>query len=117
MYVKPLKINRNDLSDFWLLGVLECRNLSPAYVWKVGETVALVVLGPSQEVVSLPLCFVIRNVGPVVSRNRYERGTPRASSVVTPAGICGVVSQFCFALLERRVVDGNRQGISTRHFH
>jgi hypothetical protein len=27
-----LKINRNDLSDSWLLGVLEFRNLSPVCV-------------------------------------------------------------------------------------
>jgi hypothetical protein len=52
-----LKVNRNDLPDSWLLGVLEFCNLCPVCVWKVGETVALVVCGSSQEIVNPQLVF------------------------------------------------------------
>jgi hypothetical protein len=52
-----LEVNRNDLHDSSLLGALELRNVSLAFVWKVGETVSLLVLGLSQKVVSLPLRF------------------------------------------------------------
>lgn len=37
--------------------VLEFHNVSLMFVWKAGETVALVILGLSQEVVSLSLHF------------------------------------------------------------
>jgi hypothetical protein len=32
-----LKVNQNDLSDFWLLGVLEFRNLWPRVYEKLGK--------------------------------------------------------------------------------
>jgi len=82
MYVKHLQVNPNDLPDSWLRRVPEFRILSPVCVWKVGETVSLVALGPSQEIVNPPLVFELWNVGSVVSRNRGEHGTPHAPSVV-----------------------------------
>jgi hypothetical protein len=40
-------------------GVLEFQSASSLCLWKAGEAVVLVVLGSSQEVVSLSRCFEI----------------------------------------------------------
>ena len=109
-----LKINRNNLSDSSLLGVLEFRNFLPVCVWKVGETVALVVCGSSQEIVNPQLVFELCNIGPVVSRNRRERGTPHASSVLTQQEFLEWSANSALKLARRVVHELNRQSSRRR---
>ena len=85
MYVGHLKVNRNYLPSSWPLAFSNFVT-SRQFVWEVGETVALVVCGPPTEIVNPQLVFELSNIGPVVSRNRRECGTPPASSVVTQQG-------------------------------